>query len=133
MDTKLVTKWKYRNQVEDFFYRKRHEIQALRYRAEVMEKIINWLDHGFQDKMQTVLKFDLTIDEDIIKEGALCTVWVDIIKEFKEFAFNMDHCKGGMNCYHFEMRLCSDEEKKEIDKKMDEFREETRKKLKKKD
>jgi hypothetical protein len=116
---KFRDQWRKYNQTRDLFWDKKQEILQNRHKADIMEKVVEWLEFGSHQKMETVFKLDIPLSNKTPEdESAQSQAWIEVIKELTEDGFNMTHCQGGLNKYHLVLKIVSDDEEKKIKKQV---------------
>lgn len=131
-EEKFRDQWRKYNQTRDLFWNKKQQILQNRHKANIMEKVIEWLEFGSHEKMESTFKLDIPFSNKSREdESALQTAWIEVIQELANDGFNMDHCHGGSTHYHLILKIVSDEEEKKIKSQVGQFMKKVKKDLKK--
>lgn len=131
-EEKFRDQWRKYNQTRDLFWDKKQQILQNRHKANIMEKVIEWLEFGSHEKMESTFQLDIPFSNKSREdESALQNAWIDVIQELTNDGFNMDSCHGGSTHYHLILKIVSDEEEKTIKRQVGKFMKKVKKDLKK--
>jgi hypothetical protein len=111
---KFIDKWRSYNRTRDLFYQKKLDISVARFKADIMEKFVRWLEIDSFKNMET--QFELKIDYiktgDILQENALQNAWIAVIEELKLDGFNLDYSVAESDGYKLIIKIVSDAQEK---------------------
>lgn len=118
----FIDQWKQYNRTRDLFWDKKQSILQARHKADIMEKVVRWLEVESAVRMESELKLDIPFSNKSREdESALQQAWIEVIDELKADGFNMDYCHGGTTHYHLVLKICTDVQEKENKRKVSKF------------